>query len=87
MKYPSFLFLLSFLIFTSCEKNSTEEILWWHDADVVELDASDFELNIADTSATGNFVKFSFSEGNTVTHDNWDVAFSGTTTIIVNGGE
>ena len=51
MKYPSFLFLLSFLIFTSCEKNSTEEILWWHDADVVELDASDFELNIADTSS------------------------------------
>jgi len=79
------LFLL-ILLFTSCEKNSTEEFLWWHDADVVELDASDFELNIADTSATGNFVKFSFSEGNTVTHDNWDVAFRGTT-LIVNGGE
>jgi len=77
---------LLILLFTSCEKNSTEEILWWHDADVVELDASDFELNIADTSATGNFVKFSFSEGNTVTHDNWDVAFRGTT-LIVNGGE
>lgn len=86
MKYPSFLFLLSLLLFNSCEKNSTEEILWWHDADVVELDASDFELNIADTSATGSFVKFSFSEGNTVTHENWDVAFRGTT-LIVNGGE
>ena len=86
MNYPSFLFLLSLLLFTSCEKNITEEILWWHDADVVELDASDFELNIADTSATGSFVKFSFSEGNTVTHENWDVAFRGTT-LIVNGGE
>lgn len=86
MKYPIFLFLFSFFLFTSCEKNSTEEILWWHDADFVELDASDFELNIADTSATGNFVKFSFSEGNTVIHDNWDVAFRGTT-LIVNGGE
>ena len=86
MKYPIFLFLFSFFLFTSCEKSSNEEILWWHDADVVELDASDFELNIADTSATGNFVKFSFSEGNTVTHENWDVAFRGTT-LIVNGGE
>ena len=86
MKYTSFFLLLSFLLFTSCEKNSTEEILWWHDADVVELDASDFELNIADTSATGNFVKFSFSQGNTVTHENWDVAFRGTT-LIINGGE
>ena len=27
-----------------------------------------------------------FLEGDTVIHDNWDVAFSGTT-IIVNGGE
>jgi hypothetical protein len=86
MKYTSFFLLLSFLLFTSCEKSSNEEILWWHGADVVELDASDFELNIADTSATGNFIKFSFSEGDTVSHDNWDVAFRGTT-LIVNGGE
>jgi hypothetical protein len=86
MKYTSFFFLLSLFLFVSCEKSSTEEILWWHGADVIELDASDFELNIADTSATGNFVKFSFSEGYTVTHDNWDVAFRGTT-LIVNGGE
>ena len=78
-----FLFIIPF---TSCEKSSNDEILWWHGADVIELDASDFELNIADTSATGNFVKFSFSEGHTVTHDNWDVAFRGTT-LIVNGGE
>ena len=86
MKHTSFFFLLSFFLFTSCEKSSNDEILWWHGADVIELDASDFELNIADTSATGNFVKFSFSEGNTVSHDNWDVAFRGTT-LIVNGGE
>ena len=86
MKSTSFFFLLSFLLFTSCEKSSTEEILWWHNADVIELDASDFELNIADTSATGNFVKFSFSEGVTVSNENWDVAFRGTT-LIVNGGE
>ena len=86
MKYPIFLFLFIFFLFTSCEKNSTEEILWWHDADVVELDASNYELNISDTSATGDFVKFSFSEEGIVTHENWDVAFRGTT-LIINGGE
>jgi len=85
MKYTSFLFLLSFLLFTSCEKSSTEEVLWWHDADIVELDASNYELSIIDTSATGNFVRFSFSEGGIVTNENWDVAFRGTT-LIVNGG-
>jgi len=85
-KYFALFSLFSLLLFTSCEKSSNEEILWWHDADVVELDASDFELNIADTSATGNFVKFSFSEGATVSNENWDVAFRGTT-LIVNGGE
>ena len=78
-----FLFIIPF---TSCEKSSNDEILWWHNADVIELDASDFELNITDTSATGNFVKFSFLEGGIVTNDKWDVAFRGTT-LIVNGGE
>jgi len=86
MKYTSFFFLLSLLLFTSCEKSSSDEILWWYGADVIELDASDFELNIADTSATGNFVKFSFLEGGIVTNNKWDVAFRGTT-LIVNGGE
>lgn len=33
----------------------------------------------------GAFAKFSFSENTTVTSDNWDIAFRGTT-IIVNGG-
>lgn len=86
MKYTSLLCLLSFLLFTSCEKNSAEEILWWHDADIVELDASNYELNISDTSATGEFITFSFSEGGLVTNENWDVAFRGTT-LIINGGE
>jgi len=87
MKYTSFLFLcISFLFFTSCEKSSNEQILWWHNADIVELDASDYTLNISDTSSAGSFVRFSFIEGGVVTHDNWDVAFRGTT-IIVNGGD
>lgn len=33
----------------------------------------------------GAFTKFSFSENATVTNDNWDIAFRGTT-IVVNGG-
>ena len=70
----------------SCEKSNDKEILWWHNADIVELDASNYTLNISDTSASGSFVKFSFMEGDIVTHNNWDVAFRGTT-IIINGGD
>ena len=86
MKSTSFFFLLILFLFTSCEKSSNEGYFWWHDADVVELNASDYTLSIADTSATGDFIKFSFSEGSIVTNEDWDVAFRGTT-LIVNGGE
>jgi hypothetical protein len=81
--------LLSVLIlfFTSCEKSSNNDIII--DEDIitfVELNASQYDVNILDSLVTGKFEKFSFSEGDTVIHDNWDVAFSGTT-IIVNGGD
>ena len=81
--------LLSVLIlfFTSCEKSSNNDIII--DEDVitfVELNASQYDVNILDSLVTGKFEKFSFSEGDTVIHENWDVAFSGTT-IIVNGGD
>ena len=36
-------------------------------------------------SVAGSFTYFSFSEGDTVHHDRWDVAFRNTT-IIINGG-
>ena len=77
-------FIIAFL--TSCEKSNNDDPI--HEEVVinfVELDASDFLLNISDTSVTGTFTKFSFSEEDTVNHNNWDVAFRGTT-IIVNGG-
>jgi len=75
------------LFFTSCEKSNNNDIII--DEDVVtfvELNASQYDVNILDSLVTGKFKKFSFSEGDTVKHDNWDVAFSGTT-IIVNGGD
>ena len=84
MKYTASLLVFSLLFFSSCEKSSPQLI----DEDVitfVELNASQYNINILDSLATGKFEKFSFSEGDTVSHDNWDVAFSGTT-IIVNGG-
>ena len=74
------------MFFTSCEKSIKQDII---DEDVirfVELNASQYDVNILDSLVTGKFEKFSFSEGDTVTHENWDVAFSGTT-IIVNGGD
>ena len=79
-----FVFIIAFL--TSCEKSNNHDIVNEELLSFVELDASDFILNLSDTSVTGRFVKFSFSEGDTINHNNWDVAFRGTT-LIVNGGE
>ena len=45
---------------------------------------SDFSTN--PPTVSGDYVKFSFETGTTVTGNNWDIAFRGTT-ILVNGGE
>ena len=87
MQRLNLLLAVLILFFTSCEKSSNNDIII--DEDVitfVELNASQYDVNILDSLVTGKFEKFSFSEGDTVIHDNWDVAFSGTT-IIVNGGD
>ena len=87
MQKLSLFLSLIILLFASCEKSSNNDIII--DEDViafVELNASQYDVNILDSLVTGKFEKFSFSEGDTVNHDNWDVAFSGTT-IIINGGE
>ncbi len=81
--------LLSVLIlfFTSCEKSSNSDIIVNEDViTFFELNASQYIVNPSDSVLTGKYEKFSFSEGDTVSHDNWDVAFRGTT-IIVNGGD
>jgi len=75
------------LFFTSCEKSSNNDVII--DEDVitfVELNASQYIVNPSDSVLTGKYEKFSFSEGDTVSHENWDVALRGTT-IIVNGGD
>jgi len=85
MQKSSILLSLLILFFSSCEKSSNNDIM---DEDVitfVELNASEYTLNISDSSLVGIYTKFSFLEGDTVTHENWDIAFSGST-IIVNGG-
>ncbi len=80
-----FLCIITFL--TSCEKSNNHNPTNQEDVmSFIELDASDFIINPSDTSIIGIFTKFSFSEGDTVNHNNWDVAFRGTT-LIVNGGE
>ena len=87
MQRLNLLLAVLILFFTSCEKSSNNDIII--DEDVItfiELNASQYDVNILDSLVTGKFEKFSFSEGDTVIHDNWDVAFSGTT-IIVNGGD
>ena len=86
MQKLSLFLSLIILLFSSCEKSSNNNIIDEIVITFIELNASQYDVNILDSLVTGKFEKFSFSEGDTVNHDNWDVAFSGTT-IIVNGGD
>jgi len=86
MRYTCLLFLFSLLVFTSCEKTLNNDVIAEDVITFVELDASQYTVNQLDSSLTGKYEKFSFSKGDTVSHDNWDVAFKGST-IIINGGE
>jgi hypothetical protein len=86
MRYTCLLFLFSLLVFTSCEKTINNDVIAEDVITFVELDASQYTVNQLDSSLTGKYEKFSFSKGDTVSHDNWDVAFKGST-IIINGGE
>jgi hypothetical protein len=86
MQKLNLLLSLFILFFTSCEKSIEQNMIDENVINFVELNASQYDVNILDSLVIGKFEKFSFSEGDTVSHDNWDVAFSGTT-IIINGGE
>ncbi|HIE74010.1 MAG TPA: hypothetical protein EYQ06_07105 [Flavobacteriales bacterium] len=76
------------VVFTACKKESPEPIDTVITATITELDA---QASItpnpppAPPTITGNYTKFSFSEGGVVDGDDWDVAFR-STSIIVNGG-
>lgn len=50
-----------------------------------ELNASNYSVDPQSGTLSGDFIKFNFEVADTVSGDNWDVAFRGTT-IIVNGG-
>ena len=87
MQKLSLLLSVLILFFTSCEKSSNSDIIVNEDViTFFELNASQYIVNPSDSVLTGKYERFSFSEGDTVSHDNWDVAFRGTT-IIVNGGD
>jgi len=86
MRYICLFFIFSLFLFTSCEETIIKDIIIEDVITFVELDASQYIVNQLDSSLTGKYKKFSFSEGDTVSHDNWDVAFKGST-IIINGGE
>ena len=86
IKYITGGLIFIIFLFTSCEKSINQDMTTEDVITFFELNASQFSLNISDSSLIGSYTKFSFAEGDTVTHQNWDVAFSGST-IIVNGGE
>lgn len=71
--------ILAVVLFTvSCSKDNDTPA-------VVVLETKTVSNLAAPQTAGAAFIKFSFSENAIVTHDNWDIAFRGTT-IIVNGG-
>ena len=89
-KMTLFLSMLTITIgFTACTKDSPDLVETIITDTVTELDATaeTFIPNPppAPPTITGDYTKFSFSEGIVVDGDNWDVAFR-STSIIVNGG-
>ena len=93
-KTKLFLTMLTIAIgFTACKKDSPDPVetptITITTATITELDAqaATFTNNPPPTppTITGDYTKFSFSEGTVVEGDNWDIAFRNTS-IIVNGG-
>ena len=77
------------VVFTACKKESPAPVDTVITATITELDAqaATFAPNPppAPPTITGDYTKFSFSEGTVVEGDDWDVAFR-STSIIFNGG-
>ena len=91
MKTKSTLFLSMLTIaigFTACTKDSPEPVETVITETITELDAT-AETFVPNPPGppiiTGDYTKFSFSEGGIVEGDNWDIAFRNSK-IIVNGG-
>jgi len=87
MKTKLFLSMITLAVaFISCDPEpSVDPVI---DASITELDAqASVTMNPppALPTITGDYTKFSFSEGSVVEGDDWDVAFR-STSIIVNGG-
>ena len=75
------------VVFTACKKESPAPVDTVITATITELDAqaATFAPNPpAPPTITGDYTKFSFSEGTVVEGDDWDVAFR-STSIIFNG--
>ena len=89
MKTKIFLsFLTIVIVFSGCIKDSPDPVKTVITETITELDATaeTFDPNPPGPPIiTGNYTKFSFSEGGIVEGDNWDIAFRNSK-IIVNGG-
>ncbi|UNY99782.1 HmuY family protein [Zhouia spongiae] len=88
MKSIKLLFLTVFFIgFTSCSSDDDGASLLDVESESVSnlkaTQSADYSTN--PPTITGDYIKFSFESGTTVTGDNWDIAFRGTT-ILINGG-
>jgi len=89
MRTIKFLTLAILLIsITSCSNDNDDAPLLEVESETVSnlqaTQSADYTTN--PPTITGDYIKFSFKAGTTVTGDDWDIAFRGST-IIVNGGE
>ncbi len=83
-KFTLIAVLAALVTFTSCKKEETLEPIAIVSKTFSNLNASNYSIDTLGNQI-GNYTKFSFSTGDTVVGENWDIAFSGTT-ILVNGG-
>ena len=88
MKTKLFLSMLTIAIgFTACKKDSPDPVV----ETIITETVTEFGYHAEPTMTqfgpvyTGDYTKFSFSEGGQVEGDDWDIAFR-STHIIVNGG-
>mgnify|MGYP003635196530 CR=1 FL=1 len=76
-----------FIGFTSCNDDDSPNILEIESKTVSNLQATQTaNYSTNPPTITGDFIKFSFKIGTTITSNDWDIAFRGST-IIINGGE
>lgn len=85
--FKSLLLVATIVLFASCSDDDETVVLEVESATATNIQATQTsDYTTTPPTIIGEYAKFSFETGTTVTGDDWDIAFRGTS-IIVNGGE